>query len=148
MKTHDLKILPEYFKEVLSGKKPFEIRKNDRNFEVNDLIVLHEYDAERQSYTGRFVKRQITYVTDYAQKGNYVVLGLKSAVTKEEFNLSLRYIHLAMSFADNDQKRLKPGEYQELKEKIKKVSDYIQVYFESQDAEDTGQTKELSEETV
>lgn len=41
--THHLKILPEYFEEVIAGKKPFEIRFNDRNFKVGDRVELREY---------------------------------------------------------------------------------------------------------
>ncbi|HGS9342764.1 DUF3850 domain-containing protein [Clostridioides difficile] len=29
---HELKILPQYFKEVVNGNKNFEVRKNDRSF--------------------------------------------------------------------------------------------------------------------
>ncbi|HGS9341836.1 TPA: DUF3850 domain-containing protein, partial [Clostridioides difficile] len=28
---HELKILPQYFKEVVNGNKNFEVRKNDRS---------------------------------------------------------------------------------------------------------------------
>lgn len=41
--THHLKILPEYFEEILAGKKPFEIRFNDRGFKVGDRVELKEY---------------------------------------------------------------------------------------------------------
>ena len=41
--THELKIRPEYFKAVVLGDKMFEIRKNDRDFKVGDIIVLHEW---------------------------------------------------------------------------------------------------------
>ena len=40
MVNHELKILPEYYKEVLAGKKKFEIRKNDRNFKTEDQYDL------------------------------------------------------------------------------------------------------------
>ncbi|MEG0259568.1 MAG: DUF3850 domain-containing protein [Lysinibacillus sp.] len=40
MATHDLKILPEYLEAVVSGKKTFEIRKNDRDFQVGDRIFF------------------------------------------------------------------------------------------------------------
>lgn len=39
-KTHELKILPKYFSEVYSGNKTFEVRKNDRNFKVGDMLIL------------------------------------------------------------------------------------------------------------
>ncbi|MFM5530424.1 ASCH/PUA domain-containing protein [Aeromonas veronii] len=73
---HELKILPRYFQPVLDGAKPFEIRDNsDRNFQEGDTVTLNEWDGE--SYTGRSAKRQITFVTDYAQQPGYVVFGMK-----------------------------------------------------------------------
>lgn len=77
MTVHDLKIYPEYFAEVIVGNKPFEIRKNDRNFKTGDLVVLHEYDPISRKLTGDKVKAEITYMTDYEQKENYVVMGIK-----------------------------------------------------------------------
>lgn len=49
---HELKISPEYYMDVVSGVKPFEIRKNDRDFKVGDCVKLNEYDAEN-GYTGK-----------------------------------------------------------------------------------------------
>lgn len=40
MKTHDLKLDIKYFDDVKSGKKNFEIRKNDRDFQVGDILEL------------------------------------------------------------------------------------------------------------
>ncbi len=108
MKTHELKILPEYFKEVLLGNKNFEIRKNDRNFQVGDYVELREYDPTKYFYrngdeitekeakkqfdlqrstklsiadyhfTQRSIKKIITFITDYEQKPGYVVFGTKA----------------------------------------------------------------------
>lgn len=40
MKTHELKLDIKYFDDVKSGKKNFEIRKNDRDFQVGDILEL------------------------------------------------------------------------------------------------------------
>lgn len=74
MKTHELKILPEYFGPVVSGRKTFEIRENDRDFKELDRVILKEWDGE---YTGREVQAVIKFITDYAQKDNYVVFSIK-----------------------------------------------------------------------
>lgn len=73
---HKLKIHPKYFKEVCTGKKSFEIRKNDRNFKVGDILLLQEFYPDTQEYTGRVVQRKITYITDYAQQGDYVIMAI------------------------------------------------------------------------
>ncbi|MFQ2222470.1 DUF3850 domain-containing protein [Aeromonas enteropelogenes] len=78
---HDLKILPRYFQPVLDGRKPFEIRFNDRNFQEGDTVTLNEWDGER--YTGRSEDRQITFVTDYAQQPGYVVFGMQEVPEHE-----------------------------------------------------------------
>ena len=40
--AHELKTYPKYFQETIEGNKPFEIRKNDRNFQVGDVLILKE----------------------------------------------------------------------------------------------------------
>ena len=71
---HELKIKPEYFAAVVSGDKTFEIRNNaDRNFQVGDTLMLKAWDGE---FTGDFVEKVVSYITDFEQKPGYVVLGL------------------------------------------------------------------------
>ncbi|RWX54972.1 DUF3850 domain-containing protein [Photobacterium chitinilyticum] len=65
MKTHVLKIQPEYLEAIIKGVKTFEIRKNDRDFKVGEYA--HLYDAER------YVSVRIKYITDFAQQEGYVV---------------------------------------------------------------------------
>ncbi|MBC1827111.1 DUF3850 domain-containing protein [Listeria seeligeri] len=76
MTVHKLKILPEFFREKIALKKSFEIRNNDRNFEVGDTLVLQEF--EDGNYTGREYWEDIIYITDYLQKDGVVVLGTQS----------------------------------------------------------------------
>lgn len=40
---HYLKIEPEYYIDIESGIKTFEIRYNDRNYKVYDILYLQEY---------------------------------------------------------------------------------------------------------
>ena len=73
---HELKIQIEYFVAVDTKIKNFEIRKNDRDFKVDDKIILREIDSYGR-YTGRSAWRKITYITDYAQQENYVVMAIR-----------------------------------------------------------------------
>lgn len=77
MKVHKLKILPEYYNAQIEGKKNFEIRKNDRNYQIGDWLLLKEYNPKIKKFTERKVMVEITYITDYQQKDGYVVLGAK-----------------------------------------------------------------------
>lgn len=81
---HELKIDQEYFKAVKDGRKKFEIRKNDRDYHVGDLLVLREYNPNCRSYTDESIKVEITYLTDYAQRNDHVVLGIKVIQEGEE----------------------------------------------------------------
>lgn len=77
MKVHNLKIKPQYFKDVVCGIKTFEVRKNDRNFEVGDIITLREF--ENGKLTGKSINVEIVYILndeEYCKEG-YVVLGFK-----------------------------------------------------------------------
>lgn len=62
------------FAAVTEGRKTFEIRKNDRDFHVRDTLVLREWDG---GYSGKEELFDVIYMTDYAQKDNYVVLGIE-----------------------------------------------------------------------
>lgn len=76
-KYHDLKIQPKYFMDIESGVKSFEIRFNDRDFAVGDILILKEY--LNGEYTGRSLWREVCYVIgdpEYCKEG-FVVLGLK-----------------------------------------------------------------------
>ena len=66
--THYLKSWPGRFEEVRGGRKPFEIRKNDRDFRPGDHVVLLEWDPvvgrsrEASGFTGRTVVGDIIAV--------------------------------------------------------------------------------------
>ncbi len=71
MKVHELKTWPEYFEAVRIGKKTFEVRTNDRDFQVDDIMVLKEYRPLMDEFTGREVLATITYIL---HGGNFGIL--------------------------------------------------------------------------
>lgn len=80
MKTeHELKLSTNFFGRVQSGQKTFEIRKNDRDFQVGDVLVLREWDPEERQYIDYSapIRANIVYMTSFAQQDGYVVLGIE-----------------------------------------------------------------------
>jgi hypothetical protein len=63
MKTiHRLKSWPDYFRAVVRGIKPFELRRDDRNFKVGDILIQQEWDPRTETYTGSEVEQSVTYI--------------------------------------------------------------------------------------
>lgn len=94
-RIHRLKTDPEVFEEVASGRKPFELRRADRDYQVGDVLELHEYDRSRgdrsrqpdPGYSGRVCVRLITFMLGQRVRGpgaayaqvidhDHVILGL------------------------------------------------------------------------
>ncbi len=88
MIQHELKTDPEVFQAVKSGKKKFEIRFNDRNFKVLDVLWLRETKfagSEMASgspliYTGESIKCFVDYILHgpiYGLKDGWVIMSIK-----------------------------------------------------------------------
>jgi hypothetical protein len=83
VEKHSLKTLSPYFEDVCSGKKDFEIRKNDRDYKTGDLLILRHYvigkDGTEGQFTGPIVTRKIKYILkggNFGLADGYVILGL------------------------------------------------------------------------
>jgi hypothetical protein len=77
--THTIKILPEYFNPTAAGKKAFELRKNDRNYQVGDTLQMKEWNGE--NYTGREIQCYVTYFINESKFGiaeGFCVLGTRT----------------------------------------------------------------------
>jgi len=59
---HEKKIWPEYFQEILDGKKTYELRLADWECNEGDILVLQEWDPKTKEYTGRKIEKEITYI--------------------------------------------------------------------------------------
>lgn len=79
--THALKTWKEYFPLLVDGTKTFELRKDDRPFEVGDTLLAQEFDKDIKTYTGNEIKFEITYIlrdcVEFGLKKGFVILGLK-----------------------------------------------------------------------
>lgn len=76
MATHRLKILPEYFRAVWEGQKTAELRKDDRGYQVGDVLILDEWDGER--FTGSGLCVEVSYILrncpEYGLAEGYCIL--------------------------------------------------------------------------
>lgn len=79
---HELKILPDYFDPIMEGAKTFEVRKNDRDFNVGDDLWLREWTSLR-GYTGRETRVEVSYLLSgfeaevFGLKEGYCVMGIR-----------------------------------------------------------------------
>lgn len=102
MRTHELKTWPIYFAAVRDGSKTFEVRKNDRDFAVGDVLRLREWSPalvgglyaddpnpsctsgryvvfHPRGYTGLTHEMRVTYVLhggEFGIEAGFCVLGL------------------------------------------------------------------------
>ena len=96
MQFHKLKIKPEYYRAVLSGRKTFELRKDDRDYQEGDLIQFTIVENELTGngmipHCKKEITReelyQITYilknVPEYGLDKEYCILGIKRVEIKE-----------------------------------------------------------------
>ena len=99
MKLHELKILHKYLLDVDLGNKTFELRKNDRDYQVGDLIRfidIREDDSTAKNQIEPNIDEntlyRITYVLKDVEKygldRDYCILAIKKLNIKEVYDES------------------------------------------------------------
>lgn len=83
MKTVEKKVLTKYFQPILRKAKTFEIRVDEDNIQVGDILILNEVcDTDPSHYTGNSVMVKVTYtlrdVPEYGLKEGHVLIGWNS----------------------------------------------------------------------
>lgn len=83
-KVHDVKLGTTFFDDVKTGRKTFELRKNDRGYKEGDIIVMHEY--KDGTTTGRTIEKKIVYMLEdfTGLEDGYCILGLGKVKAGEE----------------------------------------------------------------
>jgi len=93
MALHKLKTLIPYFNEIWNGNKLFEVRFDDRNYQLWDVLQLQEFDGDNEIYTEREIISQVMYILNdkrYCKPG-YVIMSLR-IVDKIDFKQKEREI--------------------------------------------------------
>lgn len=75
-RRHKLKLAKMFFEDVRLGRKSFELRKNDGDYKIGDILELREMDNGEQ--TGRVIEKEITYILEgfAGLKEDYCILAL------------------------------------------------------------------------
>jgi hypothetical protein len=77
---HQLKTHPPPFEDVWQGRKPYEVRNDDRKYAVGDVLILREWDPDTLLYSGRIITASVTYKTEGGRYGlppELCVLGIR-----------------------------------------------------------------------
>lgn len=89
MRAHLLKSWPKFFDLVRRGMKPFELRNAvDRDFRLDDFVVLAEWNPETKAMTGNYECRRITSIhapndTPLGLYAGFLILGLAMPALEE-----------------------------------------------------------------
>lgn len=59
---HKLKLAKMFFDDMQTGKKPFDLQKNDREYQLGDIIEYREMDNGEP--TGRILEKEIIYILE------------------------------------------------------------------------------------
>ena len=82
-KIHQIRLAAMYYDDVASGKKSFELRKNDRGYKVGDTLEMQEFKDGR--FMGRIIRAKIVYMLeDYTGlEDGYCILGTEVEAADE-----------------------------------------------------------------
>ena len=128
--THDLKTDTKVFQDVLDGNKTFEIRFNDRDFQVGDSVLLKETQFTGEQiesgqpliFTGREIHKRISYLlSGYGLQDGWVILGIADEAGQQS--------------QQGEVDRLQT-EIDELQGRIDKAIVQINLYYDSDGMED------------
>lgn len=79
-KTHELKILKFFADAIVVNNKTFEVRKNDRKFQIGDIITFNCIDESGMPLSHPIHEREyeiIHILNGYGIEKGYVALGIR-----------------------------------------------------------------------
>ncbi len=75
------KCWPTLFEDVQGGRKKFDMRAADFMAKEGDILVLEEWDPKTKKYTGRKIRKLISYVGKFTLDA----FGQRSLLEKKGF---------------------------------------------------------------
>ena len=95
MKTHELKLDTRYFDKVKSGLKNFEIRKNDRDFQVGDILELKKYKSYKNGKKPHYVRTdgESKFKTHNPERADTIKVKVLDIFRAERINRDLEIIN-------------------------------------------------------
>ncbi len=82
-KIHQIRLAAMYYDDVASGKKSFELCKNDRGYKVGDTLEMQEFKDGR--FIGRIIRAKIVYMLEEytGLEEGYCILGIEVEAADE-----------------------------------------------------------------
>lgn len=90
MKTHELKLDTKYFEDVKSGKKNFEIRNNDRGFEIGDILELRAFIPPGGTETSGYYKKGDEWVICDFDEASKIIVKVTHILSAKNYNILVR----------------------------------------------------------
>jgi hypothetical protein len=93
MTEYELKAWNPCFSDVWDDRKLFEIRWNNMDYKIGDILKLMEYDPEEEQFLGRYVRCEVIYImknpsfvkkASVTVKKDFVIMSIK--ILKKGFN--------------------------------------------------------------
>lgn len=67
MSEHHLQSWPGEFQATWDGRKTFDLRSSVKGYELGDVLVLQEYDPDKNLYSGRTISALVMFVLPCGQ---------------------------------------------------------------------------------
>lgn len=67
MNIHRIKSWPKFFQPLSNGQRTHELRRNDREYKVGDVLELREFLYNEKVYSGRVIQMAITSITSASE---------------------------------------------------------------------------------
>jgi hypothetical protein len=85
MLIHKLKCDRKYFQSIKDGSLKFDVQKNDKGFQVNDLLCYYEFDEATNSFTKEILVVRITDVLAFNPLTGETSVKIEDALSQNNF---------------------------------------------------------------